>query len=122
MKNIARMSDEDHRPENLNMPKRYSRHYYDLVKLAHSPVKEKAFAQLDLLQRVVDFKIKFYPRGWAKYAEAVPGTLKLIPPEYRYAALRSDYAAMQDMIYGDAPSFDEMMDEVQQLEVKINNL
>ncbi len=113
---------EAHRPENLKMPKRYSRHYYDLVKLAHSSVKEKAFAQLDLLQRVVDFKIKFYPRGWAKYAEAVPGTLKLIPPEYRFAALRSDYAAMQDMIYGDAPSFDEMMDEIQQLETEINNL
>ncbi len=113
---------EAHRPENLKMPERYSRHYYDLVKLAHSPVKEKAFTQLDLLQKVVDFKIKFYPRGWAKYAEAVPGTLKLIPPEYRFPALRTDYAAMQDMIYGDAPSFDEMMDEIQQLENEINKL
>ncbi len=113
---------EAHRPENLKMPKRYSRHYYDLVKLTHSPVKEKAFAQLDLLQKVVDFKIKFYPRGWAKYEEAVPGTLKLIPPEYQFATLRSDYAAMQDMIYGDAPSFDEMMDEIRQLETGINSL
>ncbi len=104
------------------MPERYSRHYYDLVKLAHSPVKEKAFTQLDLLQKVVDFKIKFYPRGWAKYSEAVPGTLKLVPPEYRFPALRTDYAAMQEMIYGDAPSFDEMMDELQQLENEINKL
>ncbi len=113
---------EAHRPENSKMPERYSRHYYDLVKLAHSSVKEKAFTQLDLLQKVVDFKIKFYPRGWAKYAEAVPGTLQLVPPEYRFPALRTDYAAMQDMIYGDAPSFDEMMDEIQQLENEINKL
>ncbi len=40
--------------------------------------KEKAFARLDLLQKVVDFKIKFYPRVWAHYPEAVPASLKLL--------------------------------------------
>ena len=30
---------EAHRPENSVMPSRYSRHYYDLYRLAHSDVK-----------------------------------------------------------------------------------
>ena len=54
------------------MPPRYSRHYYDLYKMAASPVKEKAFQQLELLKRVVEFKMKFYPRGWARYPDAKP--------------------------------------------------
>jgi len=36
---------------------------------------------------VVNFKQKFYPRSWAKYEEAVPGTLKLLPPEFRLDSL-----------------------------------
>ena len=72
------------------MPQRYSRHYYDLYCMAKSSVKEKAFERLDLLQKVVGFKIKFYPRAWARYPEAVPATLKLLPPSYRLGALQED--------------------------------
>ena len=35
-------------------------------------VKKEAFKQLDLLKKVVAFKMKFYPRGWARYSEAIP--------------------------------------------------
>lgn len=111
---------EANRPEHLPMPQRYSRHHYDLYRMSMTPVKETAFARFDLLQTVVDFKMKFYPRTWAKYPEAVPGTLKLIPPEYRFAALASDYAAMKDMLYGDIPSFDAIMDALQEMENEIN--
>ena len=62
---------EANRPEHLEMPQRYSRHYYDLYRMAATPVKEAAFSRLDLLKKVVDFKMKFYPRAWAKYPEAV---------------------------------------------------
>lgn len=60
--------------------------------------------------------MKFYPRSWAKYPEAVPGTLKLLPPEYRFAALETDYNSMQDMLYGDIPTFETVIAAVQELE------
>ena len=72
---------EANRPEHLSMPSRYSRHYYDLYCIAHSESKAAAYDNLDLLKRVVVFKMKFYPRKWAHYELAVPGTLKLVPPE-----------------------------------------
>lgn len=84
--------------------------------MAATPVKEAAFSRLDLLKKVVDFKMKFYPRSWAKYPEAVPGTLKLLPPEYRFAALEADYNSMQDMLYGDVPTFETVIAAVQELE------
>ena len=90
--------------------------------MAKSPVKEKAFARLDLLQKVVDFKMKFYPRAWARYPEAVPATLKLLPPAYRLGALLEDYTAMRNMLYGEIPSFDTMMEAVGELEKEIHAL
>ena len=62
------------------MPQRYSRHYYDLYRMSMTPVKEAAFAQVDLLKTVVDFKMKFYPRVWAKYPGGCPGHLKAGSP------------------------------------------
>ena len=104
------------------MPQRYSRHYYDLYRMSMTPVKETAFARVELLKTVVDFKMKFYPRAWAKYQEAIPGTLKLVPPEYRFAALAADYEAMKDMLYGDVPTFETVMSAVSELEKEINAL
>ena len=90
--------------------------------MAKSPVKEKAFARLDLLQKVVDFKMKFYPRAWARYPEAVPTTLKLLLPSYRLGALQEDYSAMRNMLYGEIPSFETMMEAVGELEKEIHVL
>lgn len=113
---------EANRPEHLSMPQRYSRHYYDLYCMAKSPVKEKAFARLDLLQKVVDFKMKFYPRAWARYPEAVLTTLKLLPPSYRLGALQEDYTTMRNMLYGEIPSFETIMETVGELEKEIHAL
>ena len=113
---------EANRPEHLEMPQRYSRHYYDLYRMSMTPVKEAAFAHRDLLQKVVDFKMKFYPRAWAKYAEAVSGSLKLVPPDDRFSALQADYDAMKDMLYDDIPDFEIVMSAVRELEKEINAL
>ncbi|HID42000.1 MAG TPA: nucleotidyl transferase AbiEii/AbiGii toxin family protein, partial [Pyrodictium sp.] len=54
---------EANRPEASEMPLRYSRHYYDLAMMAKSAVKDEALHNLKLLENVVEFKKKFYPRG-----------------------------------------------------------
>ena len=114
------LHQEANRPERLDMPLRYSRHYYDLYRMAHSSVKETAISQPDLLRKVVDFKMKFYPRSWAQYPDAKPGTLRLVPADYRLPALESDYESMKGMLFGDIPSFEAVMEAVRQLENEIN--
>lgn len=113
---------EANRPEYLVMPQRYSRHYYDLYCMSAGHVKDKAFARVDLLRKVVDFKMKFYPRTWARYQEAVPSTLRLAPPEYRLSALKADYTAMRNMLYGEVPSFEHVMEIIRKLENEIHTL
>ena len=116
------LHQEANRPETLPMPKRYSRHYYDLYRMTLSNVKEQALNQIALLQLVVKFKMKFYPRSWAKYEQAVPGSLILVPPNYRLKELTQDYEDMKDMIYGDRPSLDQIMATLKELEIEINSL
>ena len=111
---------EAFRDENKPLPSRYSRHYYDLYCMAKSPVKDKALADTELLERVVAFKDKFYYCSWARYDLAKPGTMRLVPPEHSIQKLRDDYEHMRNMIFGEKPEFDAILDMVLGLENEIN--
>ena len=91
------LHQEANRPEGKAMPRRYSRHYYDMYRLGHSFVLGRAVAQPGLLEQVVRFKEKFYRTPWAKLADARPGTLRLAPPKGRLDELAADYASMRPM-------------------------
>ena len=119
---VTILHHEANRPENIEMPSRYSRHYYDLYSIAHSENKNLAYENLELLQKVVDFKMKFYPRRWAKYEDAKPGTIKLVPPTYRLEVLKNDYIQMAEMMFGTYPSFQELMEYIAILEQELNSL
>jgi hypothetical protein len=112
---------EAHRPSTSKIPDRYSRHYYDLYMMSLGVSREGLLEDLDLLDRVVELKKKFYPRGWARYDLAKKGTLRLVPDQYRIDELEKDYKAMQDMLFGDIPSFNEIMDSLRDLEKKTNS-
>jgi hypothetical protein len=113
---------EAHRPAGSPQPLRYSRHYYDLAMMALAPVKAAALADLGLLADVVAFKTQFYPRGWAQYDLAKPGSFKLIPPAEVWAVVEKDYAQMRNMIFGRYPAFAEIMAILESLETEINLL
>ena len=63
----------------------------DLYCMMNSSVKDEALADIELLDKVVQFKEKFYHCPWARYDLAKVGTLKLIPPERNMQALKEDY-------------------------------
>ena len=111
---------EAFRPEDRPFPARYSRHYYDLYKMMQTPVKDNALSDNDLLERVVKFKDKFHRCPWARYDLAKRGTMKLLPPTFNIGKLRSDYEHMQNMIFGNKPGFDEIMNAMAELEKTIN--
>lgn len=107
---------------NGKFPSRYSRHYYDLYCMDKSPVKVQAYADLALLERVVEFKARFYPANAARYDLARPGTMRLMPPEDCVPILAEDYEHMKNMIFGETPSFEEIMDTIRRMEAEINAL
>ena len=111
---------EAFRAENHPLTARYSRHYYDLYCMAKSDVKNRALSDTDLLAHVVAFKDRFYRCPWARYDLAKRGTMRLMPPEYNVQKLKEDYAHMHNMIFGEKPSFDEILDGIAKLEKEIN--
>ena len=55
-------------------------------------------------------KSRFFGSSWARYELALPGTLRLVPPEARIAELRRDYVAMGPMFLSPPPSFEKILD------------
>lgn len=119
---ITILHHEAHRPETSTQPTGYSRHYYDVCRMAMTPVKQVAFADLELLKSVVAFKDKFYHRGWARYDLATPGTIQVVPPPHIRKCAELDYAAMAFMFYGERPPFSSMMEQISDLQRELNAL
>ncbi|MDZ7783265.1 MAG: nucleotidyl transferase AbiEii/AbiGii toxin family protein [Halioglobus sp.] len=119
---ITILHQEAHRPDDKLQPSRYSRHYYDVHRMASTPIRDAALQDMPLLQTVVDFKQRFYPRAWARYDLAGPGTLKLVPSDTVMTVLERDYDAMRTMIYGETPAFVDILADLGQLETDINGL
>ena len=71
--------------------------------------------------KVVDFKRKFYPRGWARYNLAFPGEIRLMSAEHSLKSLAADYAQMSEMIFGDSPQWEDILTGLRNLENVIND-
>jgi hypothetical protein len=112
---------EYHRDRAKPIRDRFSRHYSDMAALARHAVAEPALACQELRQRVADWKSRFFPATWARYDLAKPGTFRLAPPEFRVAELKKDYLAMREMFVTAPPSFEEVLESVRRLELKINS-
>jgi hypothetical protein len=102
--------------------RRYSRHYYDLYMMLNSTIKEQAVNDLELLNDVIKFKKKFYYSAAACYDAALPNTINLVPDIIVIKALKKDFIAMQDMIYGKKASFDQIIARLQEFESHLHNL
>lgn len=99
---------------------RQSRHYYDLVKLFEAGIGVRALQRLDLLAAVAAHKAVFFADSAAKYDEAKPGSLRLVPPGSRQVELREDYGKMREMIFGEPPSFEYLLEVLAEIEQRIN--
>lgn len=104
------------------MPRGYSRHYYDLAQMTEYPVCSAALADLPLLADVIRFKQRFYPSKWARYEEAKPGSFRLMPSKERARELLSDYTRMRPMFFRDPPVWADVLDKLRAIEEMINKL
>lgn len=109
-----------HYPDDKTPAPRQSRHYYDFFKLLQTRHQAEATADLKLLARVAEHKSIYFRAGWAKYAEAKPGTLNLMPGGRLESMMRRDYEQMQEMIFGDAPDWREILAAIKKFETTFN--
>ena len=85
-------------------------------------VKNSAFNRKELLEQDIRFKMKFYYTKNASYETSHIGTIRLVPDADAIKDLSVDFDHMKDMIYGEKPSFEEIIDSIAKLEDEINAL
>ncbi len=112
--------------ENLR-GERFSRHWYDLVRLHQHEVAERALADRDLARRVAEHKSMFFREKSSAgllvdYLAAVDGALSLVPEGAGRRLLAEDYEKMSGsgLLPADAPSFDQVMAECAEIEDRAN--
>lgn len=101
----------------------FSRHYYDVMQLDSKGFSDSAIEEIELLPEVADHKKTYYKQAWARYDLARNHkTLELIPHDNIVSTIRADYEAMQEMMFGETPTFDAILVCLRQLKERINSL
>jgi hypothetical protein len=92
--------------------------------IAPNPATQPHFAvsrNAQLGRDCVAHACTFFDRPAFDLASAQPGSFIVAPAADMLDGLRKDYAAMRGMIFGEARSFEAILDSVAALEVQLNN-
>ncbi len=71
---------------------------------------------------IPDHTLAFFRRSWLKLEEARPGSFHLTPQNTLAAFLARDHAAMQGIILGKSPPFEDILQAITDLEARLNAL
>ncbi len=102
-------------------PQRLSRHFYDVAMISKTEIGSSAVSDNQLREDVLQHRKLLFNSPWMKLDEATPGSISLVPDSQFLKALKADYLSMQGMMLGDAPDFDEIIEELKRLETLIND-
>lgn len=118
-----------HREKDRPLKQTIARHYYDTVMLSRKGIAAKAAGQNNLLEAVVkNTKLNCTDSNdsptYKAYDDLLKHEIKLAPPLKYLSHLQKDYADMQEsgMFFGNFPSFEEIVQELWQLEKKLNKI
>lgn len=123
LEKIFLLHEEFSKPVEKIRVERLSRHLYDVYQLSKTKFSEIALNDKELYQTIVKHRFKFTKVADIDYSLHQPKTINPIPSLEIIDAWRSDYKIMQQqMIYGDSPSFEEIIATLLELKDKINSL
>jgi predicted nucleotidyltransferase component of viral defense system len=102
---------------------RKSRHLYDVEKLMDTEYAMAALGNTALYHTIVEHRAKLTPLRGIDYANHTPDKINPIPPDAMMGAWEKDYQIMQEsMLYNPSLPFDKLIERMQELKFRINNL
>ena len=116
------LHEENNRPDdNKRGRKAMARHYYDLYQMIRKGVGDQVCQDVNLRHQIVAHRQIFFRYSWLDYSVMRNGRLQLVPTDLQLPTWKSDYKRVrQEMIYGEVPSFEEVMKAVGEFQDKIN--
>lgn len=99
-----------------------SRHHYDIIQLMSTQYAEIALNDAALFDTIVQHRKQINFLNYVDYSKHSRGSINIIPPDKILPEWEKDYNQMKEsMIYGDKPSFSELMKEIENINLLINN-
>lgn len=99
---------------------RFSRHLYDLFRIAQSNQFEAIVKDRPLLGKIIAHREIFYRQAAANYYKIINGGLKLVPEGTLLDSVYADYKKMDMMIYGQSPEFTEIIAKMGEIQQRVN--
>lgn len=100
---------------------RMSRHHYDIAKLMKTEFAKIALTDSGLYNTIVEHRKQINFLNYVDYTKHERGKLNIVPPDDIVAAWEKDYNQMKEnMIYGEAPSFKVLIEEISKINSTIN--
>ena len=122
LEKIFLLHEEFQRPIQKRRTDRLSRHLYDILQVSNNGFDNLAFDNRELYNEIVEHRFHFTRLGGVDYNLHAPQFINPIPTNDTIDAWKKDYRKMQEeMIYGDSPSFDEMIKQIKDLIQILNN-
>lgn len=116
------LHEEFAKPKDLIRVERMSRHIYDIGQMLKTPIVEKAIHNEQLYRQVVEHRRKFIGLRGFDYDTLYPDSLNIVPPETIIEQWKADYENMRlHMIYGESVSFEELINNLRDLNDRIKN-
>lgn len=95
---------------------RMSRHLYDLYMMMNTEFGKAALSDSTLYASIVAHRKAYYAVKYIDYQKHHPSAIDFRPPEAAREAWKADYTRMlESFIYGNAPSFEELCQEMERL-------
>ena len=117
LEKVFLLHEEFNRPNGCTHIERITRHMYDVVKMMDKPFAVDAMNNKTMYEDIVSHRKQFTAWSGLDYATHLPHTIAFIPPAHIEAMLRDDYRQMRiGFIYADAPSFNEIIERMQDLQ------
>lgn len=99
---------------------RQSRHLYDLAQMMNKGIDQTVIDDTSLYNTLLVHRSHYVKLKRVNYKDMALGKLAFLPPYQLLDNFRKDYETMREqMIYGDAPDFNQLMDQLRELNKKL---
>lgn len=122
LEKILLLHEEFSKPKDRIRSERMSRHLFDLYQLYYTDYGKNALADDELFEKIVVFREKMNRSKWINYENHKKGFINIIPPKEVIKEWENDYKIMQsNMIVGESPSFEILIQTMEEIMKILNN-
>ncbi|MCK5537971.1 MAG: nucleotidyl transferase AbiEii/AbiGii toxin family protein, partial [Bacteroidales bacterium] len=123
LEKIFLLHEEFQRPLDKMRVKRLSRHLYDIYQLSKTVYAQNVLSDKALYTTIVNHRHRYAKVDGVDYKKHSPRFINPIPIPEVIEAWKYDYKVMREqMIYGESPSFERMLNQINEFTQQINAL